>query len=163
MVALPLTRTITVNGITFSYPESWRAQRLTEVSSFTSLLATVSTRPIPEPCHAVPNGADCGPLLHRIGPTDALVSWTQEGMPGRTLAQQPGQRIDVDGHPASLGAGHICPPGTAAELDGLVSLVQMQSHDELLHMTACAGTAVRDVAMATARAMFNALRLHQHF
>jgi hypothetical protein len=155
---LPLDRSFRVNGILLRYPAGWRLRRLTEVSSFTNLLAVNSNVPVPEPCHAVAHGSECGPLLPRLKRGDVLVSWVQEGMPNTSIDREPGARLTVAGHLARLGAGVAsCPPGTTASLTGAISVMHQDSHDELLRLTACADGPAAQQAIATARKMFESV------
>jgi len=107
-------------GLSFRHPRQWRSYRYQETSSFTDLIAFLSTDTLHAPCTVTKNASvttiSCGPPLARLSPGGVLITWMTEGMPGRTLALLPGMRTRIGGHRARAVSGAAA--GSCAKLGG---------------------------------------------
>lgn len=106
--------------LAFRYPPWWRSYRYRETSSFSYLLAFLSTDRLHAPCTvtrtASVTSVSCRSPLSRLSPGGVLITWVAEGMPNHTLAMMPGRRTRIGGHPARVLAGAAT--DTCAQLGG---------------------------------------------
>lgn len=156
-----LGATFSWNGGSFRYPAEWRLSRFSVVSSFTLLVAVLSNEQVHDPCTRTPTSVSCGEPLSHLDSGGVLVTWTQFGMAGASIAQQPGTATTVDGRAARVlvtdGAGAGCAgvSGTTAEVDAAVLL---DSSDHMWQMRACVAGPNPRPAVETALAMFDSAR-----
>jgi hypothetical protein len=72
--------------LSFYHPRRWHSYRYRETSSFTFLLAFLSTDRLRAPCTVKRNASvtrvSCGSPLSRLSPGGVLITWVAEGMPG---------------------------------------------------------------------------------
>lgn len=99
--ALPV-QTVSVEGITFSYPQGWARTQWDEQGSFTYMVAAVSNGPLKTPCSHHSNGWTCGPPVDSLRAGVLLVMWWRNGFPAWTLAAQPGDSTSIAGHKAKI-------------------------------------------------------------
>jgi hypothetical protein len=128
------------NAGSFDYPSAWRLSHDSVVSSFTLLVAVLSNQQVHDPCTRTSTSVSCGEPLHRLSPGGVLVTWTQLGMMGGDIGQQPGTATTVDERAARVlvsdgsAAGCFRISGTTAEVDGTVLL---NSSNQMWQMRAC--------------------------
>jgi len=156
-----LSATFSWNGGSFRYPADLHLSQFSVVSSFTLLVAVLSNEQVHDPCTRTPTSASCGEPLSHLSPGGVLVTWTQLGMLGAGIAQQPGTATTVDGRVARVlvadvsAAGCASVSGTTAEVDATVLL---DSSNHMWQMRACIAGPSPQKAVATALAMFGSAR-----
>jgi hypothetical protein len=158
-----LTRTFAWNGGSFRYPRSWQLSRYDVASSFTILIALLSTERLHDPCIRTPNSVTCGSPLAKLGPGGVLITWSQTGMVGQRITQHPGETVTVDGRQARVAVGDATTgcsmlAGTAREVDAAVVMSSDSGQDELWEMTACAAEPNAQQAANEAVAMFDTVQ-----
>jgi hypothetical protein len=123
---------------TFLYPSHWRVYHYQEASSFSTLVAYLSTVHVPDPCVRTPTSISCGRPLNRLSDSDILVTWTENGFPTWNFASVKGRRIVVGGQPAKLqtvvGSVSVCPALTQESLD---LVINRRGTDNYWEMLAC--------------------------
>jgi hypothetical protein len=142
-------------GLSFRQPAAWQSSTFDVVSSFSMVITYLSTQELHDPCVRSGDGAiECGVPTRQLRPGGVLVTWASFGMPGQRLASQPGIADEVGGHPARIvrgGADANCVAlGGDISFDAAILQQRMNSHDQLLEMSACLrspGTAQSEVAV----------------
>jgi hypothetical protein len=139
MASFPMAR------LSFYPPRRWRSYQYRETSSFTYLLAFLSTGRLHAPCTATRNASvtrvSCGSPLSRLSPGGVLITWMAEGMPGRTLSLAPGRWTRIGGHPARVLSGVAT--DTCAQLGGawqeqaVIDRAKALASTNLVAMDAC--------------------------
>jgi hypothetical protein len=139
MASFPMAR------LSFYHPRRWRSYRYRETSSFTYLLAFLSTGRLHAPCTVTRNASvtrvSCGSPLSRLSPAGVLITWVAEGMPGRTLSIVPGRWTRIGGHPARVLSGVAT--DTCAQLGGawqeqaVIDRAKAPASANLVAMDAC--------------------------
>jgi hypothetical protein len=139
-VAFPAAR------LSFRHPRRWRSYHYQETSSFTYLLAFLSTDQLHAPCTVTRSSSktrvSCGSPLSRLSPGGVLITWVTEGMPGRTLATEQGGWTRIGSHPARVLSGVAT--DTCAQLGGswqeqaVIDRARALPSTNLLAMNACA-------------------------
>jgi hypothetical protein len=139
MASFPMAR------LSFYYPRRWRSYRYRETSSFTYVLAFLSTDRLHAPCtvkrSASVTRVSCGSPLSRLSPGGVLTTWVAEGMPGRTLSIVPGRWTRIGGHPARVLSGVAT--DTCAQLGGawqeqaVIDRAKAPASTDLVAMDAC--------------------------
>lgn len=156
-----LSATFSWNGGSFRYPADWHLSQFSVVSSFTLLIAVLSNQQVHDPCTRTPTRVSCGEPLSHLSPRGVLVTWTQPGIPGASIAQQPGTATTVNGRAARLlvadapAAGCTSISGTTAEVDATVLL---DSSNHMWQMRACIAGPNPHEAVETAVAIFGSAR-----
>lgn len=155
-----LTANFSWNGGSFRYPAYWQLSQFNVVSSFTLLVAVLSNERVHDPCTRTPASVSCGEPLSHLSPGGVLVTWTQLGMPGVGIVQQPGTATTVNGRTARLrvvdaAAGCVGISGTIAEVDATVLL---DSSNHMWQMRACIAGPRSQKAVEAAVAMFRSAR-----
>jgi hypothetical protein len=132
-------------GLSFRHPAQWRSRPYEETSSFTDLITFLSTDRLHAPCTARRKASatvvSCGPPLARLSPTGVLITWMSEGMPGLTLAVEPGLWTRIGGRQARVVSGAAT--DVCAQLGGTwqerVAIARDTGHPttQLVTMSAC--------------------------
>jgi hypothetical protein len=93
-------------GLVLRYPAAWHRFDYEMVTSMTDLFGYLATVPVDNPCHAIPNGTECGPTPYDLQPGTLVVRLgTRFQFPN--AAAEPMDLV-IGGMPASLnvsGAG----------------------------------------------------------
>jgi hypothetical protein len=97
----PALATYTGSGLSFSYPEAWKAYKpvLPAVPLHFDPLVYVSTQPVHAPCSTKGTTTTCGFPVDHLQPGGVLITWERNGLLATDLG--PGPQIQVDGHPAA--------------------------------------------------------------
>jgi hypothetical protein len=129
-------------GLSLRQPVAWHRSTFEFRSSFSFVIAYLTTEKLHDPCVKSGNGiVTCGLPLRQLGPGGVLVTWSTFGRPGVRLVNQPGNANTVGGHPARVVTGPAT--ATCASVGGEVSVdakiehQKMDSHDQLVEMEAC--------------------------
>jgi hypothetical protein len=139
MASFPMAR------LSFYHPRRWRPYQYRETSSFTYLLAFLSTGRLHAPCTVTRNASvtrvSCGSPLSRLSPGGVLITWVAEGVPGRTLSFVPGRWTRIGGHRARVLSGVAT--DTCAQLGGawqeqaVIDRAKAPTSTNLVAMDAC--------------------------
>jgi hypothetical protein len=166
----PLPKTFAGAGITFRYLNAWHAQTYQEVSSFSNLIAYVSTEPLHDPCvtRTTNTGTeiDCTNPLKALRRNGIFISWDSYGFPGQRLTTP---TLTLDGHAATVQSGPADPSCVAIGGTRLVSanvalslkLAPPGGHDQMLRMRACIAGPDTAQAETDVYAMLASLRIHR--
>lgn len=108
------TRELTFGHLVLAYPASWRLTEPDFVTSFSSIDAYLSTIPVPDPCHPIPNGMECSGSAYQLAPGSLVVTVGSEYMhgPGEevlplTIAGMPAAFERVDPPPNTLASARL--------------------------------------------------------
>lgn len=85
-------------GISFTYPASWRPAAYTENSSFSSIIVYLSNQAMYPPCQ----DGTCGLPLARLDLGGILAFWSANGFPAWSFDAAPGELTSVAGRRAKL-------------------------------------------------------------
>ncbi len=162
-----LDRSYSSDGGTFRYPSAWRLSTYSEVSSFSTLVAFLSTDATHDPCVRALGSVSCSSPLNELGPAGVLVSWNIVGFPGqRGIANVPGSPTTIDGRPArqqiktQVAGGTTCAQmGASEEVDVSVAVSSPNDASDLWEMTACVAGPGAAKAVSTALSVAHSLRL----
>ena len=93
-------------GLSFRQPAGWQRPTYDVDSSFSSLIAYLSTEPLRAPCSTTRDGTgttiSCGSPLRQVRPGGVFITWSTFGMPGLRLAKQQGVSEMIGRHPARV-------------------------------------------------------------
>jgi hypothetical protein len=123
--------------LSFSHPAAWKAYpfRWAGELHFRPIVY-LSTQAVHDPCSTKGNTTSCDLPVRELQPGGVLVTWNASNPPATTLG--PGERISVDGHPATRteSAGGICRSiGADRTVDVLIETRPLPS--TLTELTAC--------------------------
>lgn len=110
-------------GIAFDYPATWNVASFDMVSSFSALVAYLSTEPLFDPCVRTPNSIACEglPVRQQLGPNGVLVDWTHRGWPGWEFDPTAGPGAFIGGRRATV--QHPPVSGRCASIGGNTELL----------------------------------------
>jgi hypothetical protein len=154
-----LDRTFTGDGGSFDYPSAWTSSQFPDdVSSFSTLLAVISSQPVHDPCVTQANGITCDQPLDFLDSGGVLIKWSEQSGLGTLFAS--GSSTMIDGKPSIVTTNPTTDPQCAGipnsvyELDAYIP----QSPGNGWVMTACLAAPIAPQTLPTITAMLHSLR-----
>lgn len=156
-----LDRTFAGDGGSFDYPSAWDLSRFPDdFSSFSTLLAVISSQPVHDPCVHDSNDIICDQPLDFLDSGGVLIKWSEQSGLGALFATPSGSPTTIDGKHSVLTTNPTTDPQCAGipnsvyELDAYIP--QSPGNDWV--MTACLATPIAPQTLPTVTAMLHSLR-----
>jgi hypothetical protein len=145
----------------------WHSSTYSNFSSFTSLIGYLSTEPLHDPCDTTRTPSwvttSCAAPLDHLRSGGVFIQWRSWGMPGLRLANERGIPQTIDGHQARVftGTADVGCAGLGGDVSVDAAIVQqtMNSHDQLLEMSACLRGPGTQQRQAAVQLMLTSVRL----
>jgi hypothetical protein len=133
------THTLSLNGLSFSYPAAWSRSPSAWRwhATFTSVVTYLSTQPMRDPCTRIASSTSCATPVTVLKPGAVLVTWSRNSMPGWTLAKQPGRKALLAGRSSRI---LIARPGACSYLhagETVTAQVALGPKGSSVQMQAC--------------------------
>ncbi|MDQ1724858.1 MAG: hypothetical protein QOG52_1886 [Frankiaceae bacterium] len=133
--------TSTVGDLTFTHDKRWQLRPVKGAAIPTEMTYTyVSTEPVDAQCSGPsPALAPCGPPVSHLSTHGVFATWRQINQPGLRFDNAAGERLVVDGRPAtwSAGVGGACGGSGGFHADGRILMFGNGFGDEIVSMSAC--------------------------
>ena len=154
------TQTSTVGDLTFTHDKLWQLRTYGGPAIPTASIYTyVSAEPVDEQCLGKSaNVAPCGEATSHLKAHEVFATWRQMNQPGLRFDDAKGERVIVDGRPASwsVGEGGSCgASGGTTSVVGRILHFSQDGGDELALLSACL---VSPDELSAAKAMFESVR-----
>jgi hypothetical protein len=156
-----LDRTFTGDGGSFDYPSAWTSSQFPDdVSSFSTLLAVISSQPVHDPCVHDPHDIICDQPVDFLDSGGVLIKWSEQSGLGTVFAKPSGISTMIDGKPSIVTTNPTTDPQCAGipnsvyELDAYIP----QSPGNGWVMTACLAAPIAPQTLPTITAMLHSLR-----
>jgi hypothetical protein len=156
-----LDRTFTGDGGSFDYPSAWTLSNFPDdVSSFSMLLAVISSQPVRDPCVTQANSMTCGQPLNGLDSGGVLIKWSEQSGHGTVFAAPSGSPTVIDGKESIITTNPTTDPQCARipnsvyELDAYIP----RSFGDGWVMTACLAAPIAPPTLATITAMLHSLQ-----
>lgn len=148
--------------LSFTHPKTWKVYEYTiPPGSFSSVIAYLSTQPIPDPCARLRDWISCSePAIGSLRPDGVFVRRSANGMPGWRIAGVKGHAQVIHGHLVKVSVGkpdETC-PGNTREMISAV-LTHSPSDNGYIGVQACLSGPRLRAAEAEVRSMLDSVQM----